>query len=215
MPYCLAKRLSLILTKSTPNESVSSSICSSSAKTLSQVMQLLASKINQHKIPINEKYSSIKFRVVFFLPIEFVEIPLNDTSIFCQSYFRSCIWSFASVKAITICLFQQQHQHCRHGFVGQPWKHRRLLISNWVSNGPTARASCSLILIISYAKSNCLSAMQKVVQGHSDIAVRNRLNSRFSWKNVVYWHILDPGSNFLRRARIDEKVFIAMIWERK
>lgn len=45
MPYCLASRLSLILTKSTPNESVSSSIFSSSAKTLSHVMQLLASKI--------------------------------------------------------------------------------------------------------------------------------------------------------------------------
>lgn len=44
IPYCLANRLSFILTKSTPNESVSSSIFSSSAKTLSQVIQLLASK---------------------------------------------------------------------------------------------------------------------------------------------------------------------------
>lgn len=44
MPYCLAKRLSLILTKSTPNESVSSSICSNPANTLSQVTQLRASK---------------------------------------------------------------------------------------------------------------------------------------------------------------------------
>lgn len=45
MPYCFASRLSLILTKSTPNESVSSSIFSSSANTLSHVTQLLASKI--------------------------------------------------------------------------------------------------------------------------------------------------------------------------
>uniref|UniRef100_A0A1A9UIX4 Uncharacterized protein n=1 Tax=Glossina austeni TaxID=7395 RepID=A0A1A9UIX4_GLOAU len=43
IPYCLARRLSLILTKSTPNESVSSSIFSSSANTLSQVTQLRAS----------------------------------------------------------------------------------------------------------------------------------------------------------------------------
>lgn len=43
MPYCLASRLSLIFTKSTPNESVSSSIFSSSASTLSQVTQLRAS----------------------------------------------------------------------------------------------------------------------------------------------------------------------------
>lgn len=43
MPYCLASRLSLIFTKSTPNESVSSSIFSSSARTLSQVTQLRAS----------------------------------------------------------------------------------------------------------------------------------------------------------------------------
>lgn len=44
MPYCFASRLSFIFTKSTPNESVSSSIFSSSANTLSQVKQLLASK---------------------------------------------------------------------------------------------------------------------------------------------------------------------------
>lgn len=43
MPYCLASRLSFIFTKSTPKESVSSSIFSSSAKTLSQVTQLRAS----------------------------------------------------------------------------------------------------------------------------------------------------------------------------
>lgn len=45
MPYCLASRLSFILTKSTPNESVSSSIFSSSANTLSHVKQLLASNL--------------------------------------------------------------------------------------------------------------------------------------------------------------------------
>lgn len=43
IPYCFATRLSLIFTKSTPNESVSSSIFSSSASTVSQVTQLLAS----------------------------------------------------------------------------------------------------------------------------------------------------------------------------
>ena len=43
MPYCFASRLSLILTKSTPKESVSSSICSSSFRTASQVTQLLES----------------------------------------------------------------------------------------------------------------------------------------------------------------------------
>lgn len=48
MPYCLANRLSLIFTKSTPNESVSSSIFSSSSSTLSQVKQLLASKRNEN-----------------------------------------------------------------------------------------------------------------------------------------------------------------------
>lgn len=45
IPYCFASRLSLILTKSTPKESVSSSIFSSSAKTVSHVTQLLASKM--------------------------------------------------------------------------------------------------------------------------------------------------------------------------
>lgn len=49
MPYCLASRLSLILTKSTPNESVSSSIFSSSANTLSHVKQLRASVGRQSK----------------------------------------------------------------------------------------------------------------------------------------------------------------------
>lgn len=49
MPYCLAKRLSFIFTKSTPNVSVSSSIFSNSAKTLSHVVQLRAS-VEERKI---------------------------------------------------------------------------------------------------------------------------------------------------------------------
>lgn len=53
MPYCLASRLSFIFTKSTPKESVSSSIFSSSAKTLSQVTQLRASvKVELNNCPL-------------------------------------------------------------------------------------------------------------------------------------------------------------------
>lgn len=52
MPYCLASRLSFILTKSTPKESVSSSIFSSSAKTLSQVTQLRASANGLNNCPL-------------------------------------------------------------------------------------------------------------------------------------------------------------------
>lgn len=84
MPYCLASRLSLILTKSTPKWSVSSSIFSSSANTLSHVVQLLASGISQYQLNINHNSRIarvIKNIYLFFLrfceathPIQFNRI---------------------------------------------------------------------------------------------------------------------------------------------
>lgn len=65
MPYCLASRLSLILTKSTPKWSVSSSIFSSSANTLSHVVQLLASGISQYQLNINHNSSNKKYLFIF------------------------------------------------------------------------------------------------------------------------------------------------------
>lgn len=82
MPYCLASRLSLILTKSTPKWSVSSSIFSSSANTLSHVVQLLASGISQYQLNINHNSRIarvIKNIYLFFL--RFCEAIIQITEI--------------------------------------------------------------------------------------------------------------------------------------
>lgn len=75
IPYCFAKRLSLIFTKSTPNESVSSSIFSSSAKTVSHVTQLRASKrvfikLNHRQVKkVKNRFEVFKKKIIIIVEV--------------------------------------------------------------------------------------------------------------------------------------------------